>query len=103
MIVSFKDYPLLEKKMELVGDIISKYSSEITIAISDLNDAGNGKVIHVIIDYVKKTIIISDIFDLSELNILDMLFDDGFYFINIDGKVFTFVAIGGAANESYLF
>ncbi|MEM4137041.1 MAG: hypothetical protein QXE88_11935 [Metallosphaera sp.] len=82
------------KKARELDEIIEKNTSQLIMVGNDLLDAGSGKAVQITPNYVNKTITISDIFDLSKLNVMDALVDDSVYMVNIDGAIYMVLITG---------
>ncbi|MEM3845183.1 MAG: hypothetical protein QXU98_05725 [Candidatus Parvarchaeota archaeon] len=88
------DDALFLKKARELDEIIEKNTSQLIMVGNDLLDAGSGKAVQITPNYVNKTITISDIFDLSKLNVMDALVDDSVYMVNIDGAIYMVLITG---------
>ncbi|MEM4104693.1 MAG: hypothetical protein QXF80_06845 [Thermoplasmatales archaeon] len=88
------DDALFLKKARELDEIIEKNTSQLIMVGNDLLDAGSGKAVQITPNYVNKTIAISDIFDLSALNVMDALVDDSVYMVNIDGAIYMVLITG---------
>ncbi|MEM3334300.1 MAG: hypothetical protein QW745_08930 [Thermoplasmata archaeon] len=98
-----EDGPLSHIKAKMIDEIWKKYPSEIKMAVRDLADMGSGKAVQITFNYVKKKITISDVFDVSELNVMDVLIDDSIFLINIDGTIYRVLMYIGKLGTLPLF
>ncbi|MEM3334302.1 MAG: hypothetical protein QW745_08940 [Thermoplasmata archaeon] len=78
----------LSKKTQMMNEMIDEYFSELRMAVSDLANRESRKAIEISFNFEKKTVSTSDVFDISELKILDAVIDDSVYLINIDGTLY---------------
>ncbi|MEM5784892.1 MAG: hypothetical protein QXF15_04100 [Candidatus Aenigmatarchaeota archaeon] len=90
---------LLSEKMQMMNEMVDEYFSELRMAMSDLADRESRKAIEISFDFAKKTVSTSDVFDISELKILDAVIDDSAYLINIDGTLYVINIIAHEVNK----